>query len=80
VRIWAATGLGQLAKLPDQSIPALIEATEDSSRIVRMMAIQSLGYFSRSATNVISVLERARLYPDSSIRSAATNALIHIGL
>jgi HEAT repeat protein len=40
VRICAATGLGQLARLPEQSIPALIKATEDPKHLVRMMAVQ----------------------------------------
>jgi len=80
VRIWAATGLGQLARLPGQSIPALINATEDPSNTVRIMALQSISQFGRSAANAIPVLEHARSDPDSSVRSAATNALIRIGL
>lgn len=78
VRIWAATGLGQLARLPDQAVPALAGAVDDPNAIVRTMAVQSLGQFGMRTTNVLSILDQKCADPDPAVRNAATNALSRI--
>lgn len=78
VRVWAATGLGQLASIPEQAVPALVQAVDDPSRIVRTMAAQALGQFGKRATNALPVLAQRCSDPDVSVRNAATNALRRI--
>ncbi|HWI57019.1 MAG TPA: HEAT repeat domain-containing protein [Bacillota bacterium] len=80
VRVWSATGLGQLVVLPEQAVPALIKAVEDPSGIARMMAVQSLGLFGRRAPNASPALQRACMDPDASVRKIATNALARVKL
>jgi HEAT repeat protein len=78
VRIWAATGLGQLAGLPDQAVPALAQAVDDPNAIVRTMTVQSLGQFGIRTTNVLSILDQKCSDPDPAVRNAATNAMRRI--
>ena len=78
VRVWSATGLGQLAALPEQAVPALAEAVEDPNQMVRMMAVQSLGQLGPQATNALSTIQRACSDPDTSVREIATNALARL--
>ena len=78
VRVWAAAGLGQLARLPDQAVPALAHAVDDPSAIVRTMAAQSLGQFGMRATNALSVIDQMCSDRDVAVRNAATNALRRI--
>ena len=75
VRIFSASGLGQLGVFPDKAVASLIDAAQDRNAHVRLMAVQSLGMFISRPTNALSAIRRACTDPDPSVRQTATNAL-----
>jgi HEAT repeats len=79
IRIFSASGLGQLGVFPDQVVPPLIDAAQDRNATVRVMAVQSLGMFISRPTNALAAIQRACLDRDPSVRNTATNALKRFG-
>ena len=80
VRIHAASALGDSVRhcIASRSVPALAEALQDQSELVRCTAAESLGSIGPKAKAAIPALIAALKDHDAHVRIAATEALIRI--
>ncbi|REJ86035.1 MAG: hypothetical protein DWQ34_17955 [Planctomycetota bacterium] len=79
VRQWAIRSIGSIRRLPDLSVPALVERLHnDPDNNVRCAVLIALGWFGRNAESAVPDIIEATTDPSPSIQGYARRALERI--